>query len=139
PAAEARQVGAWLGARGIAHRTLVWEGPHPASDIQAAARAARYRLLEAWCAEHGYLHLLTAHHREDRAETFWLRLARGSGLDGLAGISGVTERPECRVLHPLLDVPPERLRARLRLEAQPWVDDPSNRNADLARVRVREA
>src|SRR5215472_14255742 len=65
---EARQVGAWLTARGIAHETLVWEGPHPTGDIQAAARTARYRLLEAWCAQHGVLHLLTAHHREDQAE-----------------------------------------------------------------------
>src|ERR1700693_3737439 len=60
-ATEARQVGAWLAPRGIVHRTLAWEGPHPESDIQAAARAARYRLLEAWCEEQGILHLLTAH------------------------------------------------------------------------------
>src|SRR5579864_2149998 len=82
-AAEARQTGEWLAARGIARQTLVWNGPHPRGDIQAAARAARYRLMEGWCAEHRCLHLLTAHHLEDRAETFWLRLARGSGLDGL--------------------------------------------------------
>jgi tRNA(Ile)-lysidine synthase len=138
-AAEARQVAAWLAARGIAHETLVWHGPHPSGDIQAEARAARYRLLEAWCAGHGFLHLLTAHHREDQAETFWLRLARGSGLDGLAGISTVSERSQCRVLRPLLDVPPARLRARLERERQAWIEDPSNRNAAFARVRVREA
>src|SRR5579859_2956539 len=138
-AAEARQTGDWLAARGIAHQTLVWQGPHPRSDIQAAGRAARYRLLEGWCAERGCLHLLTAHHLEDRAETFWLRLARGSGLDGLAGISAVTERAQCRLLRPLLDVPPERLRARLRREDQAWIEDPSNRNAEFGRVRVRQA
>jgi tRNA(Ile)-lysidine synthase len=138
-AAEARQTGDRLAARGIAHQTLVWQGPHPRSDIQAAARAARYRLLEGWCAERGCLHLLTAHHLEDRAETFWLRLARGSGLDGLAGISAVTERAQCRLLRPLLDVPPERLRARLRREDQAWIEDPSNRNAEFGRVRVRQA
>jgi tRNA(Ile)-lysidine synthase len=115
---EARQVGIWLAARGIAQETLVWDGPHATGDIQAAARAARYRLLEDWCAERRVVHLLTAHHSEDRAETFWLRLARGSGLDGLAGISAVTERAQCRVLRPLLDVPPARLRARLRVEGQ---------------------
>ncbi|HKF73638.1 MAG TPA: tRNA lysidine(34) synthetase TilS [Stellaceae bacterium] len=138
-AAEAREVGVWLAARGIAHETLVWRGPHPSGDIQAEARAARYRLLEARCARHGLLHLLTAHHRDDQAETFWLRLARGSGLDGLAGISAVSERPQCRVLRPLLDVPPARLRAWLGHEGQVWIEDPSNRNAAFARVRVREA
>src|SRR5579859_3556454 len=66
-AREAQQVGVWLAARGISQETLVWDGPHSTGDIQAAARAARYRLLEAWCGEHGVLHLLTAHHREDRA------------------------------------------------------------------------
>ncbi|MGH7125080.1 MAG: tRNA lysidine(34) synthetase TilS, partial [Stellaceae bacterium] len=137
-AAEARQVGAWLAARGIQHETLIWEGPHPASDIQAEARAARYALLDGWCAARGFLHLLTAHHREDQAETFWLRLARGSGLDGLAGISAVTERAHCRVLRPLLRVAPERLRERLQREGQTWIEDPSNRNPDFARVRVRE-
>ncbi len=136
---EARQVGAWLASRGIAQEILVWDGPRASGDIQAAARAARYRLLEAWCVEHGVLHLLTAHHREDRAETFWMRLARGSGLDGLAGIPALSERAHCRVLRPLLDLPPERLRARLRAEGQVWIEDPSNRNADFARVRMREA
>jgi tRNA(Ile)-lysidine synthase len=96
-------------------------------------------LLEGWCAERRCLHLLTAHHLEDRAETFWLRLARGSGVDGLAGISAVAERAQCRVLRPLLDVPPERLRARLRREGQAWIEDPSNRNTEFGRVRIRQA
>jgi tRNA(Ile)-lysidine synthase len=138
-AAEARQVGRWLRARGIAHRILVWEEARPAGDLQAAAREARYRLLEAWCRDAGCLHLLTAHHREDQAETFWLRLARGSGLDGLAGIAGVSERGACRILRPLLPVAPERLRALLRSRRQAWIEDPSNENRAFARVRIREA
>lgn len=138
-AAEARQVRRWLKPRGIAQATLVWDGPHPAHDLQAAARAARYRLMEDWCRTHGALHLLTAHHLEDLAETFWLRLARGSGLDGLAGIAPVTERRHCRVLRPLLDVAPERLRARLLQEGQAWLEDPSNLNRAYARVRIRTA
>ena len=138
-AAEARQVGRWLRARGMTHRILVWEEARPAGDLQAAAREARYRLLEAWCRDAGCLHLLTAHHREDQVETFWLRLARGSGLDGLAGIAGVSERGPCRILRPLLPVPPERLRALLRARRQAWIEDPSNANPAFARVRIREA
>lgn len=138
-AAEARQVGRWLRAHGIAHRILVWEGARPPGDLQAAAREARYRLLEAWCRDAGCLHLLTAHHREDQAETFWLRLARGSGLDGLAGIAGISERGACRILRPLLPVAPERLRALLRARQQVWIEDPSNANPAFARVRIREA
>ncbi len=134
---EARQVGAWLKARAIPHRILTWKGPHPESGVQAAARAARYRLLEGWCEAHGCLHLLTAHHQEDQAETFWLRLARGSGVDGLAGMASVTPRPTCRILRPFLDVAPARLRAVLIAAGQTWVDDPSNENTDYARVRLR--
>jgi len=138
-AAEARQVRRWLKLRGIAHVTLVWDGPHPDHDLQASARAERYRLLEGWCQASGALHLLLAHHREDQAETFWLRLARGSGLDGLAGMAAQTERGHSRLLRQLLDVDPERLRARLRREGQAWLEDPSNRNRGYARVRIREA
>ncbi len=134
---EARQVAAWLKARGIPHRTLVWEGPRPGRGVQAAARVARYGLLEGWCRDHGCLHLLTAHHQEDQTETFWLRLARGSGVDGLAAMSSETPRIGCRILRPLLDVAPARLRAVLAAAGQAWIEDPSNENTDYARVRVR--
>ena len=79
------------GARGIAHRILRPAEPPAPRSLQAAARAARYRLLEHWCAAEGVFHLLIAHNREDQAETLLLRLARGSGLDGLAGMAAVAE------------------------------------------------
>ena len=78
-AAEAAQVARWLAERGIAAMTLAGVAPLPRRDIQAQARALRYRLLEGWCAEAGVLHLLIAHHQEDQAETLLLRLGRGSG------------------------------------------------------------
>ncbi len=137
--AEVAQVRAWLSARGIDQHVLVWQGPYPDRDRQAAARGARYRLLEAWCEAAGCLHLLTAHHQEDQAETFWLRLARGSGVDGLAAMPVVSERAACRIVRPLLDVPPGRLAARLRADGQEWLEDPSNRNTGYARVRMRRA
>ncbi|HZB92116.1 MAG TPA: tRNA lysidine(34) synthetase TilS [Stellaceae bacterium] len=136
---EAEQVARWLSARGIPHRTLRRDEAPPARGLQAAARAARYRLLEAWCAGQGVLHLLVAHNREDQAETLLLRLARGSGLDGLAGMPAVAEHRQCRVLRPLLDLPRARLEATLRGFGQPWIEDPSNRNPAYARVRVRQA
>jgi tRNA(Ile)-lysidine synthase len=137
-AAEAAQVGTWLAARGIEHRILTWHGPRPAHGIQAAAREARYRLLEEWCAEAGVLHLLLAHHREDQAETVLLRLARGSGLDGLAGMSATVERPACRVLRPLLPVPRARLVATLQAAGQGWIEDLSNHDRRFARARLRQ-
>ena len=138
-AAEAAQVGQWLAGRGITHHILRRDEPVPASGIQAAARALRYRLLEGWCAAHGVLHLLVAHHREDQAETLLLRLARGSGLDGLAGMAIAVEHRQCRVLRPLLAVPRSRLAASLRARGQSWIEDPSNLDPAYGRVRVRRA
>ncbi len=136
-AAEARQVGRWLRARGVTHRVLRWRGTKPASNVQARARTARYALLEAWCARHGVLHLATAHNLEDQAETFLLRLGRGSGLDGLAAMAPVVERVQMRLIRPLLDVPRARIEATLRAAGQAWVEDPTNRDPAHARVRLR--
>ena len=138
-AEEAARVAHWLRHRAIAHVVLVRDGPGFAGDVQAEARAARYRLLEGWCECQGVLHLLTAHHREDQAETVLLRLARGSGLDGLAGIAAVVERRDCRILRPLLTVPRASLAATLEARGQAWIEDPSNRDPAYARVRLRQA
>ncbi|ARJ65110.1 tRNA lysidine(34) synthetase TilS [Magnetospirillum sp. ME-1] len=136
-AAEAEWVGGWLAAQGIAQRILTWTGEKPRSDLQAAARAARYRLLGEACAEEGILHLLLAHHRDDQAETLLLRLGRGSGLDGLSAMA--PERPTAwgRLLRPLLGTPRARLEATLREQGQDWISDPSNANPAFARVRLR--
>ena len=136
-AAEAVQVGEWLGTRGIRHEILVWDGPYPIHDLQAAARVARYRLLGQWCRRANVLHLLTAHHMDDQAETLILRLGRGSGLAGLAGMAPIVEDGHYRLVRPLLTVAAQRLRATLTALDQIWVEDPSNRNPAFARVRVR--
>jgi tRNA(Ile)-lysidine synthase len=138
-AAEAAQVAAWCAARGIAHVVLTRSGAAPASGIQAFARAARYALLENWCRNHFVLHLLLAHQREDQAETVAMRAARGSGVDGLAGMASIVERDTIRLLRPLLGVPRATLRVYLLACGQDWIEDPSNRNPAFTRVRIRTA
>ena len=135
---EAARVAGWLDGLGIASTVLSWTGPKPASRIQAAARTARYRLMDEWCRAAGVLHLLLAHHQDDQAETLLLRLDRGSGLDGLAAMAGAVERPGLRLLRPLLGVPAARLRATLESGGLPWVEDPSNHDRRFARVRLRQ-
>lgn len=136
-AAEAALVGGWLQARSIAHAVLRWDGEKPATGIQEAARAARHRLLAERCREEGVLHLALAHHRDDQAETVLLRFARGSGIDGLAGMAPVRAGGAVRVIRPLLDLPHERLLATCRAFGQEWIEDPSNRNPRFARARLR--
>lgn len=135
---EARQVAAWLGARGVEHHVLRWQPPDgERANLQARAREARYGLLTSWCRAHHVRHLLVAHHRDDQAETFMLRLARGSGVDGLAAMSALSMRDGVTLLRPLLDVPKAALVACLREREQSWIEDPSNRDASYARVRMR--
>ena len=136
-AAEAAAVGRVLKPLGLDHRVLRWRGAKPAANVQAAARQARYALLRDWCARHDVLHLALGHQLEDQAETFLLRLGRGSGLDGLAAMAAVAETPALRLLRPLLGVPRARLEATLRRRGLFWVEDPSNRDPAYARVRVR--
>ncbi|MBT5039443.1 MAG: tRNA lysidine(34) synthetase TilS [Rhodospirillaceae bacterium] len=144
--AEARQVGRWLSGRGIAHKILPWRGDKPVSGVQAAARAARMRLLAEWCARHNILHLLSGHQLEDQAGTLMLRLAAGSGGDGLAAmplVQGLAVQDlagpggtSVRLLRPLLSTPGARLRAVLHGHGQAWIDDPSNRKPAYARTRL---
>lgn len=128
-----------LHAHGIASEVLKWRGLKPGSGIQEAARDARYRLLLEACQRHGILHLLLGHHAGDQAETVTMRAARGSGLDGLAGMAAVVERPEARLLRPLLGVPRSRLTATLRERRIDWIDDPSNVDPRFERARLRQA
>lgn len=134
---EARQVGIWLRVLGIDHHILTWEANKPVTGIQAAARTARHALLLEWCRQAGVVHLLMAHQRDDQIETLLLRIGRGSGVDGLAGMAPVVERRHARILRPLLTVPRARLVALLVAKRHPWVDDPSNQDLRYGRARLR--
>lgn len=136
---EARQVARWLKPHGIGHHILPWRGPKPKTGVQAAARTARYGLMQAWCRDHGVLHLALAHTEDDQAETFLLRLGSGSGAEGLAAMAAIRETPDVRLLRPLLGVPKAVLQDVLKKEGQDWIEDPSNRDTAFARVRVRKA
>jgi tRNA(Ile)-lysidine synthase len=140
---------------GIAHRTLRWTGAKPSTALQEKARAARYRLIAAAADRARASCVLTAHTLDDQAETILFRMARGSGLTGLAGMArmrplvmpapphagGRRGKPEPGVsvflVRPLLDVPKARLVATLRAAKIPCADDPSNRDPRFTRVRLR--
>ncbi|PPC79828.1 MAG: tRNA lysidine(34) synthetase TilS [Hyphomicrobium sp.] len=156
---EARFVAEQAQRIGLVHRTLVWHGVKPSTGIQAAARNARYHLLaQVYHSELcGRKTLLTAHTLDDQAETVLMRLARGSGVEGLSGIGefesfkfDVDERNQSPlpaalrrleqpvgILRPLLHVPKSRLIATMRARGLTWIEDPSNENAEFERVRIR--
>jgi tRNA(Ile)-lysidine synthase len=122
----------------LPHRTLSWTGQKPMAGIQEAARKARYRLLVDHAREVGASHLVTAHTLDDQAETVMMRLSRGSGLSGLAGMRRDTERQGLRHVRPLLGLPKSHLLDQCRRNGWHFVTDPSNADERYARVRWRK-
>jgi tRNA(Ile)-lysidine synthase len=126
----------------IAHRTLRWTGTKPKSGLQQAARLARYRLLGEAARKAHATHILTAHTRDDQAETVLIRLSRGSGITGLGAMARIAALPgdgagKTSLLRPLLDVPKSRLIATLKAAKIAFADDPSNRDPRFTRARLR--
>jgi len=128
---------------GMAHATLRWTGKKPATGLQEAARTARYRLLAATARRAKAAHVVTAHTRDDQAETVLIRMSRGSGLSGLAAMTRMSPMPDdgtrdITLVRPLLDVPKARLLATLRAAKISFADDPSNRDPRFTRARLRD-
>ena len=136
-AGEVAMVGAEAQRLGFTFRGLRWSEGHPETGLQEAARQARYRLIGQAMAADGARILLTAHHRADQAETILMRLAHGSGLDGLKGMTAFSEVEGLMVFRPLLEVEPTALTAIVEGAGLAPAHDPSNDDDDYERVRWR--
>jgi tRNA(Ile)-lysidine synthase len=136
-AREARDVKRLAKLLDLPHRTMRWTGTKPKTGLPAAARAARYRLLAQAARKHGATHVLTAHTRDDQAETLLMRMLRGSGIAGLAAMARETERDGVRLARPLLDISKSRLIATLNKAKIGFADDPTNRDTGFTRPRLR--
>lgn len=121
----------------IPHRVLVWRGKKPKSGMQEAARAARYALLLSLAREMKADAIVTAHTRDDQAETMLHRIGRGSGVTGLAGIRPRSEREGIAILRPLLGVAKARCEATLGKEKVSYALDPTNFDPKYLRPRLR--
>ena len=136
-AREARDVKRLARSLEVPHRTLRWTGAKPKTGLPAAARAARYRLLAQAARSNGATHILTAHTRDDQAETLLMRMLRGSGIAGLAAMTRVSEREGLWLARPLLDVSKAQLVATLNRARINFADDPTNRDVSYTRPRLR--
>lgn len=110
-------------------------GSRARPTLQEAARRVRYDALLAQADAAGADHIATAHTRDDQAETVLLRLLRGAGPDGLAGIP--ERSPDGRILRPLLGVSRSEVEAYARESGLSWREDPTNRDSRYARSRLR--
>jgi tRNA(Ile)-lysidine synthase len=111
----------------------------PETAIQERARLERYRLLGFWAEERGLGALATAHHADDQAETFVMRLARGSGVRGLAGMRPRSTAPgtSVRLIRPLLGWRRTELKQLCADIGIVAVADPANNDDRFERVRIR--
>jgi tRNA(Ile)-lysidine synthase len=127
---------------GVPHQILTVEwSTKPETAIQEEARLARYRLLGAWAQQRSLSAVATAHHLDDQAETFVMRLARGAGVRGLAGIRAAAIVPgtDVPLLRPLLGWRRSELEHVCATAGIKPVLDPSNEDEQYERVRVRRA
>ncbi len=124
---------------GVPHEVLVWDAPDFKGNLQKAAREARRSLLAAWAQRLGLRDIVLGHTLEDQAETVLMRLARGSGVDGLAGMAAVRHEGGLSWHRPLLTARRAELRVYLREAGLSWVDDPSNEDLKYDRVKARRA
>jgi tRNA(Ile)-lysidine synthase len=136
-AREARDVKRLANTLDLPHRTLRWTETKPNTGLPAAAREARYRLLAQAARASGATHILTAHTRDDQAETVLMRLLRGSGIAGLAAMARETDRDGVRLARPLLDISKSQLIATLKKAGIGFADDPTNRDTAFTRPRLR--
>ena len=132
-AAEAALVADEAAGLGLEHATLDWRWDGQ-GNLADAARQGRRAVIGEWARGRT---VLMAHTRDDQAETLLMRLARGSGVDGLAAMAPLTPVGDWRILRPLLDVTRAELRHYLTTLRIPYVDDPSNEDEASARVRMR--
>ena len=139
--AEAESISAWVNALGcehITHQILTWEGNKPDAAIMEIARKKRYELMAEYCRTHKIYYLFVAHHQGDQAETFLIRLSKGSGLEGLSAMASLRHyNDNLIVVRPLLEQSKEALIEYCQVNKLSFVEDPSNENKNYMRPRLR--
>ena len=138
-ASEASVVARNCAEWGIPHTTLKAQGLSGVSNLQAAAREARYRLMAAWASREGLAAVALGHTMDDQAETVLMRLGRGAGAEGLSGMAASRDWLGMRWVRPMLGQRRETLRDLLKAEDIGWLEDPSNDDPRFDRVKARNA
>lgn len=137
--AEAQMVADHCAQLGISHKVLRWQGWDKAGNLQDEARRARYGLMADWAREQELDAIALGHTADDQAETVLMRLARRSGVDGLAAMSPSRKADGMVWLRPMLGLGRNDLRTYLTGAGVKWIEDPSNEDTRFDRIKVRGA
>ena len=125
------------------HLNLKWKGKKPSSNLQSLARQKRYSLLFDECKKNNIKVIITGHHQDDLYETFFSRLIRGSGTEGLSSFAGIEKKfyfkgKTVTVARPLLTITKQSLIYIAKNVFNFYINDPSNEMAKFQRVRLRK-
>ena len=135
---EAQSVKNLLKKHNIKSDILNWYGKKPNSNIQSLARNKRYSLLINQAKKSNIKTILTGHQIDDLYENFFIRLSRGSGLNGLVSFTEKTQRDEINILRPLINFKKKHLNYVTTKVFKSYVKDPSNDDNKFKRVRIRK-
>jgi tRNA(Ile)-lysidine synthase len=138
---EALQVAQWVQSFPKAtHHILTWaHDKKPETAVMERARNARYALMNEYCVENNIQTLVIAHHADDQIETFFFRLAKGSGLDGLTGMGEWSGGKGVKIYRPFLSYSHDDLIEYCKSHDLNWLEDTSNHDDNYARPRLRKS
>ena len=116
---------------------LTWNGTKPKSNIQSVARDKRYDLLIKKAKKNKIKNILLGHHLDDLFENFFLRILRGSGLNGLVSLDKEIKKDEVNFIRPLINLDKKDLIYISNNVFGSYIKDPSNEDEKYKRVKVR--
>ena len=137
-AKEAKQVKSLLKKNKI-NLNIILNKKKITKNIQSLARNRRYEILSNYCRKNKINTLITAHNLEDQVETFFIRLSRGSGLQGLSSMNYLSKIDnKVNLYRPLLDIKKKFLIKISKIVFGKYFKDPSNKNLKYLRTKVRK-
>ncbi len=118
-------------------KILKWNGLKPVKNIQAIARNNRYNLIFNECKKRAIKDILVGHHQDDVLENFMIRLLRGSGLRGLVSLDEINSNNQLNILRPLISLEKKDLIYISKKIFNEYIEDPSNKDENFKRVKIR--
>tara|TARA_B100000989_G_scaffold261960_1_gene213224 strand:+ start:245 stop:1279 length:1035 start_codon:yes stop_codon:yes gene_type:complete len=135
---ETKKVKNILKEYNISLNILEWKGKKPNSNIQSFARNKRYSLLINEAKRLNVKNILTGHHVDDLYENFFIRISRGSGLNGLVSFGEKTQNKNLNLIRPLINFEKKHLNYITSKVFKSYIEDPSNQDDKFKRVRIRK-
>jgi len=116
---------------------LTWRGLKPRKNIQSIARDKRYKLLTDIAKKYRIQNILLGHHLDDLFENFFIRILRGSGLQGLISLDRETQKNQINLIRPLIKIDKKDLIYISNYTFGSYIKDPSNEDDKFKRVKIR--